>query len=130
MNNNFPTNSLELNPENNQQGGLYGWICPKCGAVMSPYTNYCVHCTKTTDPSCNSNPYYGGLAYYTSSNDNISHTLKVTNKVEETVQHGCGDCGHNGEKCIFSNRCTISKNDPFPSHWIPSDITKHNDKGE
>ena len=36
----------ELPKTEKEDKGLYGWICPKCGAVMSPYTSYCVNCLK------------------------------------------------------------------------------------
>lgn len=38
-------------------GGLYGWICPKCGAVLSPFTSCCPNCTKSNwEITCNIQP--------------------------------------------------------------------------
>ena len=114
------TNNLKLEPDNNQQGGFYGWICPKCGAVMSPYINYCVNCTKITEPSCSSNPYYGGWTYFTNSvKDNISNELNLTDKVQDSIEYTCGTCGRDTENCRYTDRCKTRKNSPIPSHWVP-----------
>ena len=32
-----------------------GWVCPKCGAVMSPTTSVCVNCRGFTEVSISTN---------------------------------------------------------------------------
>lgn len=27
---------------------MYGWVCPKCGNVWSPFTSQCIHCATST----------------------------------------------------------------------------------
>ena len=47
------TNDLVNKPENNPSGPM-GWICPKCGRGLSPYTDYCP-CSVKWEITCNSN---------------------------------------------------------------------------
>lgn len=34
-------NTIEASP---LFGGNYGWVCPKCGRVYSPFTHMCPYC--------------------------------------------------------------------------------------
>ena len=27
---------------------MYGWVCPKCGNVWSPFTSQCINCATST----------------------------------------------------------------------------------
>ena len=55
-NNNTETNTSTqiVDDSNKNVGGLYGWICPKCGAVLSPFTSCCPNCTRRNwEITCN-----------------------------------------------------------------------------
>ena len=45
------TTTAKENPSNYTS---YGWVCPKCGAVMSPWASYCINCHGNTfmQPYC------------------------------------------------------------------------------
>jgi hypothetical protein len=47
------TNSLVNEPEN-KPCGLMGWICPKCGRGLSPFTDYCP-CSVNWEITCDTN---------------------------------------------------------------------------
>ena len=72
---NFKEDSLSIDVESQQlntdlalptktsQGVVYGWICPKCGAVMSPYQEFCVKCSGSFDLTCIANTSTTGNGY-------------------------------------------------------------------
>lgn len=35
----------------------YGWVCPKCGAVMSPNSTECSYCKPTVRVTCGTGDY-------------------------------------------------------------------------
>lgn len=46
-----------MNIVNIQHWAEYGWICPKCGRVMSPKTSECIYCNCSNIITVNAAPY-------------------------------------------------------------------------
>lgn len=44
---------FHIEPSPETVGGLTGWICPKCGAVISPFESCCVKCSNNWELTCN-----------------------------------------------------------------------------
>ena len=47
---NWPTTTDIISKTKNYQ---YGWICPKCGAVMAPDQKTCIYCAPAFDVKLN-----------------------------------------------------------------------------
>lgn len=41
----------DINITSSQPSYPTGWVCPKCGAVMSPTQSTCIYCTPTWTPT-------------------------------------------------------------------------------
>lgn len=68
------TNPL-VNEPDNQTSGLMGWVCPKCGRALSPYTDMCP-CSNKWEITCNAN----GTATSTTISDGINQYLGYSRK--------------------------------------------------
>ena len=63
-------------------GGLLGWVCPKCGAALSPFVNYCVKCSGNWEITFN-----GGI--------DIAHSSARRHTTEYTTECNGGNSNVN-----------------------------------
>lgn len=106
-----------LTPEDNEpniceahkpksEGGIYGWICPKCGAVMSPYQEFCVKCSGSFDFTWTANTNTTGTNY------TIPSSSECSVNADKSRCHKCKferDCEKTMDK---EGKCRIYKRDP------------------